>query len=221
MALQTIELKVRDRRLSFVEGGAREYYLLSQNAGYQMKFDLDEQRNAMFAVFVRDGQAVQCTIDSEGYVIDPATNERGVPIWALARPLMSVGVVSDYYATTPLTYCVHNSIKDWYDEPIIPPDNPLVEQLIRMVNNIPTLPPVTTADNGKVARVVDGEWKAAQGGGGGGGIDFTTDETLILDENNVLKVNTTSTVAEDNTLPITAAGVYTQVGNINALLATI
>lgn len=55
----------------------------------------------------------------------------------------------------------------------------------------------------------------------GGGIDFTTDETLVLDENNVLRVNTTDVVAADNTLPITSAGVQTVVGNINALLETI
>lgn len=59
------------------------------------------------------------------------------------------------------------------------------------------------------------------GEGGGGGIDFTTDETLTLDENNVLRVNTTDVVAADNTLPITSAGVQTVVGNINALLETI
>lgn len=52
------------------------------------------------------------------------------------------------------------------------------------------------------------------------GVNFNTDDTLYF-TNNVLGVNTTSTVSEDNTLPITAAGVYTQIGNINALLETI
>lgn len=59
------------------------------------------------------------------------------------------------------------------------------------------------------------------GGGEGGGIYFETDETLILDENNVLRVNTATEVQEDNTLPVTSAAVYTTVGNINALLETI
>lgn len=56
--------------------------------------------------------------------------------------------------------------------------------------------------------------------GGGGGTSFTTDETLSL-ENGVLSVNTATDVEADNTLPITSAAVYTEVGNINALLETI
>lgn len=58
------------------------------------------------------------------------------------------------------------------------------------------------------------------GGSSSGGTSFTTDNTLIL-KDGVLKVNTTNDVAADNTLPITSAGVYTQVGNINVLLETI
>lgn len=58
------------------------------------------------------------------------------------------------------------------------------------------------------------------GTGGSGGTSFTTDETLTL-ENGVLKVNTTNEVAADNTLPVTAAAVHTQIGNIEILLGTI
>lgn len=50
--------------------------------------------------------------------------------------------------------------------------------------------------------------------------NFETDETLTL-KNGVLSVNTTDRVEQDNTLPITSAGVYTTVGNIEALLKTI
>lgn len=58
------------------------------------------------------------------------------------------------------------------------------------------------------------------GGGEGGGVDFTTDDTLTL-KNGVLSVNTTDQMEQDNTLPITSAGVYATVGNIEALLKTI
>ena len=54
----------------------------------------------------------------------------------------------------------------------------------------------------------------------GGGVDFKTDSTLKL-ENGVLSVNTTDQMEQDNTLPITSAGVYATVGNIEALLKTI
>ena len=55
---------------------------------------------------------------------------------------------------------------------------------------------------------------------GTGGVDFVTDETLSL-VNGVLSVNTAEAVEKDNSLPVTSAAVYTEVGNINALLATI
>lgn len=56
---------------------------------------------------------------------------------------------------------------------------------------------------------------------GSSGVDFTTDETLILDENKVLRVNTTDAAAENDVRPITAQGVYNEFSVINALLKTI
>ena len=61
----------------------------------------------------------------------------------------------------------------------------------------------------------------AVGTGGSGGITFTTDETLTLTPEGVLKVNTAKEVQKDNTLPVTSAAVDTVVGNINILLETI
>ena len=52
-----------------------------------------------------------------------------------------------------------------------------------------------------------------------GGIIVGSD--LSITENGVLSVDKANVVQEDNTKPITAAAVYTEVGNINALLATI
>ena len=49
---------------------------------------------------------------------------------------------------------------------------------------------------------------------------FETDETLKL-EKGILSVNTTDLMEQDNTLPITSAGVFATVGNIEALLKTI
>lgn len=54
----------------------------------------------------------------------------------------------------------------------------------------------------------------------GGNVEFETDATLKL-ENGILSVNTTNNMEQDNTLPITSAGVYATVGNIEALLKTI
>lgn len=53
-----------------------------------------------------------------------------------------------------------------------------------------------------------------------GEVDVKTDETLIM-KDGILSVNTTDLMEKDNTLPITSAGVFATVGNIEALLKTI
>ena len=61
--------------------------------------------------------------------------------------------------------------------------------------------------------------------GGGGGGDTGTGGYIIGDglklEGRRLSVDTATTVDEDNTKPITSAAVFTEIGNINALLETI
>ena len=54
----------------------------------------------------------------------------------------------------------------------------------------------------------------------GGNVDFKTNETLTL-KDGILSVNTTDQMVQDNTLPITSAGVYTIVGNIEVLVKNI
>lgn len=62
----------------------------------------------------------------------------------------------------------------------------------------------------------DGE--ALGGGGGAGG--YAIGDGLKV-ENGKLSVDTATSAEQDNTKPITSGAVYTAVGNINALLATI
>ena len=62
----------------------------------------------------------------------------------------------------------------------------------------------------------------ARGSGGSGGGGYTIGDGLKLDAaTNTLSVDTAAAVEKDNTKPVTSAAVYTEVGNINALLATI
>lgn len=58
------------------------------------------------------------------------------------------------------------------------------------------------------------------GGSGSGGAVYTAGANISI-KNNVISVITTDETAQDNTHPITSAGVYAQIGNINALLETI
>ena len=62
--------------------------------------------------------------------------------------------------------------------------------------------------------------EARSSGGTGGG--YNIGSGLKLDAaTNTLSVDTAEAVEKDNTKPVTSAAVYTEVGNINALLATI
>lgn len=66
-------------------------------------------------------------------------------------------------------------------------------------------------------------WVNPKGGGSGGsGGGYNIGSGLKLDaKTNTLSVDTAEAVEKDNTKPVTSAAVYTEVGNINALLATI
>lgn len=73
------------------------------------------------------------------------------------------------------------------------------------------------ATEGQIANAVE---KYLKDNPPSGGVQFETDDTLKLVDG-VLSVNTTDDMEKDNTLPITSAGVYATVGNIEALLKTI
>ena len=57
-------------------------------------------------------------------------------------------------------------------------------------------------------------------GGTGGGFSYEIGAGLKV-EDGVLSVDTANAVEEDNTKPVTSAAVYTELGNVEALLANI
>ena len=76
------------------------------------------------------------------------------------------------------------------------------------------------------------EFTVTNGSGGGSGADVPiasetvagivrVGENLRISADGTLSVDTAAAVEQDNTRPITAAAVFTEVGNINALLETI
>lgn len=77
----------------------------------------------------------------------------------------------------------------------------------------------------------NGDGTTYWGSGGGSGGASTWDEidnkpfsvlgNTLKVINNALEVNTSNSVEQDNTLPITSAAVFTEVGNINVLLSAI
>lgn len=62
---------------------------------------------------------------------------------------------------------------------------------------------------------------SGSGGGSGGSFYYKVGEGLKIVGGDTLAVDTAASVEQDNTKPVTSGAVYTEVGNINALLATI
>ena len=96
--------------------------------------------------------------------------------------------------------------------PVIPPT--VEEQLRADMGNLADL---TTEDKSSLVAAINEVRRT-----GGGGTAYTIGHGLKLDaKTNTLSVDTADKMEQDNTLPITSAAVYVEVGNINALLKTI
>lgn len=95
------------------------------------------------------------------------------------------------------------------------PSLPVWAQLQKQIGDLDDL---QTYNKGNLVAAIN-EARSSGGSGGGG---YTIGDGLKLDAaTNTLSVDTAAAVEKDNTKPVTSAAVYTEVGNINALLATI
>ena len=108
--------------------------------------------------------------------------------------------------------------------PALPTEFSEAEAAIKELNAHPPMPGVTgywmlwDLDTGEY---VTSDIPLPQVGEGGVLRINSLDETLHLSQEGQLSVNTAKDAEQDNTLPITSAAVYTELGNIDALLATI
>ena len=94
------------------------------------------------------------------------------------------------------------------------PSLPVWAQLQKQIGDLDDL---KTYNKGNLVDAIN---EARNSGGGSSG--YTIGDGLKLDAaTNTLSVDTAAAVEKDNTKPVTSAAVYTEVGNINALLATI
>ena len=141
-----------------------------------------------------------------------------VPTYYTQQSEFSITLLGDRGAqlvpTNALSVSLSASNKLWTAEP---PD-PQNSAYIQLLNSIGQLSDLNTQAKGSLVEAINELSRKI--GSGGGGVDFETDFTLKL-ENGVLSVNTTDQMEQDNTLPITSAGVFATVGNIEALLQTI
>ena len=99
-------------------------------------------------------------------------------------------------------------------DPGADPTLPIWAQLQKQIGDLDDL---KTYNKGNLVDAIN---EARSSGGSGGG--YNIGSGLKLDAaTNTLSVDTAAAVEKDNTKPVTSAAVYTEVGNINALLATI
>ena len=96
-----------------------------------------------------------------------------------------------------------------------PATPPTVEEQLRA--DMGNLADLTTEDKSSLVAAINEVRQT-----GGGGTAYTIGHGLKLDaKTNTLSVDTADKMEQDNTLPITSAAVYVEVGNINAILKTI
>ncbi|MCI7135250.1 MAG: hypothetical protein MSA04_09540 [Clostridiales bacterium] len=99
-----------------------------------------------------------------------------------------------------------------------PGADPTLPIWAQLQNQIGDLDDLQTYNKGNLVDAIN----EARGSGGSGGGGYTIGDGLKLDAaTNTLSVDTAAAVEKDNTKPVTSAAVYTEVGNINAMLATI
>lgn len=108
--------------------------------------------------------------------------------------------------------------------PVLPTEFSEAEANIRELNAHPPVP----GANGfwllwdlDIHEYVQSDLPLPNVGEGGGLAIYSLDETLNLSPQGRLSVNTAKDAEQDNTLPITSAAVFTEIGNIDALLQTI
>lgn len=197
---------------------------------YQVDFSNDEH----------SGSSVTMIGNADGVQIPTQFIKTGKDVFAF---LYHVGAD---YGRTVYKFRIPNKLRpDRTNEEPTPEEQSVIDQTISALNEAKegwegmtaeavTLPPGSQA----TAEYADGVLtigvpRGADGdGGGGGGVDLypatkyslggiIVGEDLQVTSTGLLSVVKANAVEQDNTHPITAAAVFTEVGNINALLQTI
>ncbi len=156
------------------------------------------------------GRSVDVDVGADGTAIIP---DELLQDW---HPLTAYAYVTDDaggYTKVQQDFVVHKRAKP-AGYVYTPTDQMTLQTIQRQIGDLADL--TTEAQDTLVAAINE----AARSGGGG--TKYQIGNGLKLDvKTNTLAVDTADAVERDNTKPITSAGVYLEIGNINALLATI
>lgn len=216
--LTTIHITVRSRVPTITEGEEA----ISHNSDYVIKFDFDEewQSTVKTVYFVcEDGsyQAVVMSGDSCDVPMMVGGHRRifvGVQAGSAEKP-------SVLKTTRPCCLKVKDSIADYLGQPIPDPTPDVYEQIMALLEDIKQgeVSPEDiqkAVDNYLTENPVRVDIATTEKAG-----IVTVGKNLSITEDGVLSVDTTDNAEQDNTKPITSAGVNLVVGNINAILAII
>lgn len=216
--LTTIHITVRDRVPTITAGEE----VISHNSDYVAEFEFDEewQDKVKTVYFVCEDGSYQAVVMSG--------NSCGVPMLDGEHRRIFVGVQagsagkpSILKTTRPCCLKVKDSIADLLGQPIPDPTPDVYQQIIAMLEDIKK-GEVSPED---IQKAVDNYLTENPIS-----VDIATTEkagivavgkNLSITKDGVLSVDTTDNAEQDNTKPITSAGVNLVVGNINAILAII
>lgn len=185
--------------------------IVTDNTDYTVRFTWDSEWEAagIKTVFFVSATGENMPVVMEG-------NTCAVPMITAWRALYIGVQAGELHTTRPCAIRVAPSIARQIGDPVTPEEfdkwTQIMERLLYPVEKTAVMTqPVGKDESGKL-------WTAPTGGGGG--TSFEPGNALEL-RNGVLNVLTADEAEEDNTLPMTSAGVYVQIGNIAALLETI
>lgn len=216
--LTTIHITVRSRVPTITEGEE----VISHNSDYVIEFDFDEEwtDNYKTVYFVcEDGSHQPVVINGNACPVPVLNGEHrrifvGVQAGSIEKP-------SVLKTTCPCCLKVRDSIADMLGQPIPDPTPDVYQQIMALLEDIKQ-GEVSPED---IQKAVDNYLTENPIS-----VDIATTEkagivavgkNLSITEDGVLSVETTDDAEQDNTKPITSAGVNLVVGNINAILAII
>lgn len=216
--LTTIHITVCDRVPTITAGED----VISHNSDYVAKFEFDEEwRDKVKTVyFVCEDGSYQAVVMSG--------NSCDVPMMAGEHRRIFVGVQagsaekpSVLKTTRPCCLKVKDSIADYLGQPIPDPTPDVYQQIMALLEDIKQgeVSPEDiqkAVDNYLTENPVRVDIATTEKAG-----IVTVGKNLSITKDGVLSVDTTNDAEQDNTKPITSAGVNLVVGNINALLAII
>lgn len=216
--LTTIHITVRSRVPTITEGEE----VISHNSDYVIEFDFDEEwtDNYKTVYFVcEDGSHQPVVINGNTCPVPMLGGERrrifvGVQAGSIEKP-------SVLKTTCPCCLKVRDSIADLLGQPIPDPTPDVYQQIMALLEDIKQgeVSPEDiqkAVDNYLTENPVRVDIATSEKAG-----IVTVGKNLSITKDGVLSVDTTDDVTQDNTKPITSAGVNLVVGNINAILAII